>query len=50
MIADCYDIMKNLKLFISIFHFFDSSNKTSITSDRNKIIWYCKKYFEADAV
>jgi len=22
----------------------------SITSDRNKIFWYCKSYFEANAV
>jgi len=47
MIADYYDDTKNLKLFIQFFH---CSNQTSITSVRNKIFWYCKKYFEADAV
>jgi len=34
MIADLYDDTKNLKLFIQFFHFFDCSNKTSITSER----------------
>jgi len=45
MIADYYDDTKNVKLFIHIFHFFDCSNLMSITSVRNKIFWYYKKYF-----
>jgi len=31
-------------------HFFDCSNQTSITSVRNEIFWFCKKYLEPDAV
>jgi len=50
MIAKDYDDMKTLKLYIQFFHCFDYSNQTSITSVRNKIFWFCKKYFEADAV
>ena len=45
MIADYYDDTKNVKLFIRFFHFIDCSNQVSITSVRNKIFWYCKKYF-----
>jgi len=36
--------------FLFIFSIFDRSNQTSITSVTNKIFWYCKNYFEADAV
>ena len=37
MIANYYDDKQNLKLFIRFFNSFDSSNRTSITSIRNKI-------------
>jgi len=37
IIAEDYDYMKNLKLYIRFLHFFDGSNQTSITSVRNKI-------------
>jgi len=50
MIEDYYGDTKNLKLFIRFFHFFDCSNQSGITSVRNKIFSFCKKYFEADAV
>ena len=40
MIADYYD--DNGKRFIRLFHFFDCSIQTRITSVRNKIVWYCK--------
>jgi len=50
MISEDYDDTRNLKLFIQFFHFFDCSNQTTITSVRNKIFSFCKKYFEADAV
>jgi len=50
MIAEDYDDMKNSKVFIRFFHFFVCSNQMSITSVRNKIFCFCKKYFEADAV
>jgi len=50
MIAEDYDGTINLKLFIRIVHFIDCSNQTSITSDSNKILWFCKRYFEADAM
>jgi len=50
MIENYYDGTKNVKLFTQFFHFFDCSNQMSVTSVRNKIPWYCKKYLEADAV
>jgi len=50
MIAEDYDYTKKLKLFIRFFHLFDCSNQMSTTSVRYKIFWFCKKYFEADAV
>jgi len=50
MITDCYVDTNSLKHFIPFFNGFDCPNLTSITSIRNKIFWYCKKYFEADAV
>jgi len=50
MITEYYVDTNNLKPFIRFFHFFDCSNQTSITSVRNKIFRYCKKYFVADAV
>jgi len=50
MTADYYDDTKNLKLFIRIFNFFDCSNQTGTTSVTNKIFWFCKMHFEADAV
>jgi len=46
MIADYYDDTKYLKLFIGFFNFLDCSNQTSVTSVRNKIILFCKKYFK----
>jgi len=42
IIAGDYDDTKNHKLFIRIFHYFCCSIQTSITSVRNKILWYCK--------
>jgi len=50
MIADYYDDMKNLNFLFVFIHFIDCSNQMSITSVSNKIFWYCKKYFETDAV
>jgi len=50
MIEDYYEDMKNVKLFIRFSHIFDCSNQMSITSVRNKIFWYCKQCFEANAV
>jgi len=50
MIANYYDDTKNVKLFIRFFHVFDCSNQMSITSVRNQIFWYCKKYFEAKCI
>jgi len=38
MIAEDYDDTKNIKLFISFFHFFDCSNQMCITSVGNKIV------------
>jgi len=38
-----------LNFLFKFFHFFDCSNQTSITLVRNKIFWFCKRYFEADA-
>ena len=48
MIADYYDDTKNVKIFIGFFKIFDCSNQMSIV--RNMIFWYCKKYFETNAV
>jgi len=50
MIAEDYDDTKNLTRFIRFLPFFGCSNQTSITSVISKIFWFCKRYFEADAV
>jgi len=41
---------KILNFLFDFVTFFDCSYDTSVTSVRNKISWYCKNYFEADAV
>ena len=50
MIAVDYDDTNILNILFDYFHFFDCSKQTSISSVRNAIFWFCKKYFEADAV
>jgi len=50
MIAVDYDDTNILNILFDYFHCFDCSKQTSISSVRNAIFWFCKKYFEADAV
>jgi len=50
MIAVDYDDTNILNILFDFFTFLIVLNQTSITSVRNEIFWFCKKYFEADAV